>query len=54
MVKERQGASSTRVKAQEDWKSARKKPADVTSEADTRAMVGSTYKGWGSHGFLVV
>lgn len=36
MVKEHQGASSTRMKAQEDWKGAAKKRADVTSEADLR------------------
>ncbi|KAF8060498.1 histidine--tRNA ligase [Scenedesmus sp. PABB004] len=36
MVKERQGASSTRTRAQEDWKGAAKKRAEVTSEADTR------------------
>lgn len=37
MVKEHQGASSTRMKAQEDWKGAAKKRAEVTSEADTRS-----------------
>lgn len=36
MVKEHQGASSTRMKAQEDWKGAAKKRAEVTSEADLR------------------
>lgn len=36
MVKEHQGASSTRMKAQEDWKGAAKKRAEVTSEADVR------------------
>jgi hypothetical protein len=36
MVKEHQGASSTRMKSQEDWKGAAKKRADVTSEADLR------------------
>jgi DnaJ family protein C protein 2 len=36
MVKEHQGASSTRMQKQEDWKGAAKKRADVTSEADLR------------------
>lgn len=36
MVKEHQGASSTRMAKQEDWKGAAKKRADVTSEADLR------------------
>jgi DnaJ family protein C protein 2 len=36
MVKEHQGASSTRMKAQEDWKGAAKKRAEVTSDADLR------------------
>jgi DnaJ family protein C protein 2 len=36
MVKEHQGASSTRMKAQEDWKGAAKKRAEVTSDADQR------------------
>ncbi|KXZ42767.1 hypothetical protein GPECTOR_119g398 [Gonium pectorale] len=38
MVKDRQGASATRMKAQEDWKGAQKKPAEVKSQADTRAQ----------------
>lgn len=46
MVKEKQGASATRVKAQEDWKGAQKKPAAVVSQADTRAQVGWV-GGWG-------
>nr|AAD26632.1 GlsA [Volvox carteri f. nagariensis]AAD26633.1 GlsA [Volvox carteri f. nagariensis] len=37
MVKDRQGASATRMKAQEDWKGAQKKPAEVRAQADTRA-----------------
>ncbi|KAF6264387.1 DnaJ-domain-containing protein [Scenedesmus sp. NREL 46B-D3] len=37
MVKEHQGASSTRMQKQEDWKGAAKKRADVTSEADSRS-----------------
>lgn len=36
MVKDRQGASSARMKAQEDWKGAAKKRAEVTSAADIR------------------
>lgn len=40
MVKDRQGASATRMKAQEDWKGAQKKPAEVRAQADTRAQVG--------------
>ncbi|WIA15047.1 hypothetical protein OEZ85_001747 [Tetradesmus obliquus] len=36
MVKEHQGASSTRMAKQEDWKGAAKKRAEVTSEADLR------------------
>ncbi len=32
MVKERQGASTTRTKQQEDWKGAAKKRAEVTSQ----------------------
>lgn len=36
MVKEHQGASSTRMQKQEDWKGAAKKRAEVTSSADTR------------------
>ncbi|GIL94969.1 hypothetical protein Vretimale_1073 [Volvox reticuliferus] len=38
MVKDRQGASATRMKAQEDWKGAQKKPAEVRAQADTRAQ----------------
>ncbi|GFR46537.1 hypothetical protein Agub_g8128 [Astrephomene gubernaculifera] len=38
MVKDRQGASATRMKAQEDWKGAQKKPAEVRATADTRAQ----------------
>lgn len=36
MVKDRQGASATRAKQQEDWKGAAKKRAEVTSQADRR------------------
>ncbi len=36
MVKERQGASASRLRAQEDWKGAAKKRAEVTSAADLR------------------
>jgi len=36
MVKEHQGASNTRMKAQEDWKGAAKKRAEVGSSADLR------------------
>jgi hypothetical protein len=36
MVKERQGASSARMRAQEDWKGAAKKRAEVGSAADLR------------------
>ncbi|KAG2484576.1 hypothetical protein HYH03_016619 [Edaphochlamys debaryana] len=36
MVKDRQGASATRMKAQEDWKGAQKNPAAVRATADTR------------------
>ena len=38
MVKEHQGASNTRMKAQEDWKGAAKKRAEVGSEADVRCQ----------------
>ncbi|KAG2428866.1 hypothetical protein HYH02_014277 [Chlamydomonas schloesseri] len=38
MVKDRQGASATRMKAQEDWKGAQKNPAAVRAQADTRAQ----------------
>lgn len=41
MVKDRQGASATRMKAQEDWKGAQKNPAAVRAQADTRAQVGA-------------
>lgn len=38
MVKERKGASASRLRQQEDWKAAQKKAAQVTSQADLRCM----------------
>lgn len=46
MVKEHQGASSTRMKAQEDWKGAAKKRAEVTSEADVREAAFTDVQVW--------
>lgn len=45
MVKDRQGASATRMKAQEDWKGAQKKPAEVRAQADTRSQVSRALEG---------